>query len=233
MTKYKYPKHVALIMDGNRRWAREHKLPVFEGHRIGEQKIEPIVDKAIEMGIKYLTFWAFSTENWKRAEKEVGFLMSLFRIVLEKKVKLFHKKNVKLRILGDISKFPKDIQQKISEWTEIMKNNKTITVNMALNYGGRDEIIRAINKMRSNSKFLIPNSQITISQFSEFLDNSGQPDPELIIRTGGVKRLSGFMLWQSEYSEFYFSDINWPDFTPQEFEKAVDYYMKVERRFGK
>jgi undecaprenyl diphosphate synthase len=245
-------KHVGIIMDGNRRWARERNLPVFEGHRVGEQKIEPIIDKAILIGISHLTFWAFSTENWKRNEKEIHFLLNLFRIVLEKKISIFHEKNVKLNIIGDISKFPKDIRLSTAQWMEKTRNNKKITVNIALNYGGRDEIIRAISKMRSNSNSSrhsgihdsvilknsgtesgqFPISNFDNSYFNRFLDTAGQPDPELIIRTGGVKRLSGFMLWQSEYSELYFSDLNWPDFSVPEFEKAIDYYTGCQRRFG-
>jgi undecaprenyl diphosphate synthase len=226
------PKHVAIIMDGNRRWAKEHKLPIFEGHRIGEQKIEPVIDRAIELSIPYLTFWAFSTENWKRKEKEINFLMNLFRVVLEKKINKFHEKSVKINIIGDLSKFPSDIQKKTRNWIEKTKNNLRITVNIALNYGGRDEIIRAFDKMRTNSKHKAQNSKLNVIDFEKYLDTAGQPDPDLIIRTGGVKRLSGFMLWQAEYSELYFSDINWPDFTLEEFEKAVNYYMNCQRRFG-
>lgn len=227
-------------MDGNRRWARNKKLPEFEGHRIGEQKIEPIIDTAIELGIPYLTFWAFSTENWYRSKKEVAFLMGLYRNDLNKKVDSFHAKNVRIKIIGNLSMFPKDLQEKTARWVERTKNNKKITVNIALSYGGRDEIIRAIGKWRENPKSENPassagrqKSKLTEDEFSKYLDTSGQPDPDLLIRTGGEKRLSGFLLWQLEYAELYFTDVLWPDFTPFEFKLAIDDFVNRQRRFGK
>jgi undecaprenyl diphosphate synthase len=227
------PKHVALIMDGNRRWARKKGLPIFEGHKVGEERIEPIIDTAIDMGIPYLTFWAFSTENWSRSKLEVNFLLRLYRGQLDKKVDSFHKKNVKLNIIGNILMFPKDIQEKTRAWMEKTKNNNKITVNLALSYGGRDEIIRAIDKLRANSKFKIQNSKLRKEDFEEYLDTAGQPDPDLLIRTGGEMRLSGFMLWQLEYTELYFTEVFWPDFTPVEFKKAIEEYQNRIRRFGK
>jgi undecaprenyl diphosphate synthase len=226
------PKHVAFIMDGNRRWAKEHRYPLFQGHRIGESRIEPLIDEAILQGITHLTFWAFSTENWNRTKREVGFLLTLFRTVLNTHVNRFHQKNVKLLIIGDISKFPADIQQKIHGWEEKTKNNTKITVNIALSYGGRDEIIRAINTLRKNSKFQIPNSSVTDKDLEKYLDTAGQPDPDLMIRTGGEKRLSGYLLWQSEYTELYFIETYWPDFTVPEFQKALKEYAQRQRRFG-
>ena len=220
------PKHVALIMDGNRRWAREKRLPDLEGHRKGEERIEPIVDTAIEMGITHLTFWAFSTENWKRSKTEVSFLMRLYRENLHKKVDSFHKKNVRVIVIGNLSMFPKDIYRLTQEWMEKTKNNTTITVNIALSYGGKDEIIRAINKWHKKL-------EITKEEFEKYLDTAGQPDPDLLIRTGGEKRLSGFLLWQLEYAELYFTDTYWPDFTPERFRKAIEEYQKRQRRFGK
>lgn len=228
----KNPSHVAIIMDGNRRWARMHGFSVFEGHRRGEECTEPLIDEAITIGIPYLTFWAFSTENWGRSKPEVQFLIKLFRTVLDRKVDKFHRKNVKLNVIGDLTKFPEDLQRKAEEWMKQTRNNKKITVNIALNYGGRDEIIRAISKYK-NSQLTTNNSQLTFQEFEKFLDTAGQPDPELIIRTGGVKRLSGFMLWQSQYAELYFTDLNWPDFTPVEFRKAIEYFHHCQRRFGK
>lgn len=227
MPKIQLPQHIAIIMDGNRRWAKEKGLPEFEGHRIGEEKIEPIVDTAIEMDIGYLTFWAFSTENWYRSKKEVAFLLNLYRNQLHKKVDSFHKKNVRVNVIGDINMFPEDIQKKTKQWIEKTKNNKKITVNIALSYGGRDEIIRTINKW---SKRATP---LTIQQFSNFLDTAGQPDPDLLIRTGGEKRLSGFLLWQLEYAELYFTDVYWPDFTPKELKYAIEDFQNRQRRFGK
>ncbi|MCL4338422.1 polyprenyl diphosphate synthase [Patescibacteria group bacterium] len=229
--KLHIPKHVAIIMDGNRRWAKEKGLPSFEGHRIGEEKIEPIVDKAIELGIKNLTFWAFSTENWNRTKKEVSFLMNLYRRQLNKKVDNFHKKNVKVNVIGNITMFPEDIQRKTAKWMEKTKDNTRITVNIALSYGGRDEIIRAIEKWQI--KFGKSKSKLTKEEFEKYLDTAGQPDPDLLIRTGGEKRLSGFLLWQMEYAEFYFTDAYWPVFTPEEFMKAIIDYSGRMRRFGK
>ena len=229
----KIPHHVALIMDGNRRWAREKRLPDLEGHRKGEERIEPIVDTAIEMGITHLTFWAFSTENWKRSEREVSFLMRLYRENLHKKVDSFHKKNVRVKVIGNLSMFPKDIYKLTQDWMEKTKNNTTITVNIALSYGGKDEIIRAINKWHKKSAVSSQNSEITKEEFEKFLDTNGQPDPDLLIRTGGEKRLSGFLLWQLEYAELYFTDTFWPDFTPERFKEAIEEYNRRQRRFGR
>ena len=223
------PKHIALIMDGNRRWAKKNHLSLFEGHRRGEEMLEPLIDTAIKIGIPYLTFWAFSTENWYRDKREVDFLLNLFRYNLDRKVDNFHRKNVRLNIMGTLENFPADLINKTKDWLEKTKNNKAITVNIALSYGGRDEIIRAVNKWcQSNPK--IP---LTKETFMKYLDTSGQPDPDLLVRTGGEMRLSGFLLWQLEYAELYFTSVYWPDFTPREFKKAVKFYQDRHRRFGK
>lgn len=227
------PKHVAIIMDGNRRWAKLKGLSPLEGHKKGEEAIEPIVDAAVSLGIPYLTFWAFSTENWHRSRKEVSFLMRLYRENLEKKVDSFHRKNVRVNVIGNILMFPADIQRKTKKWMEKTKNNKNLTVNIALSYGGKDEIIRAINKWYLNQEPETLNQELTKDEFAKYLDTAGQPDPELLIRTGGEKRLSGFLLWQLEYTELYFTDIYWPDFTTEEFKKAIDEYQHRQRRFGK
>ncbi|KKS46887.1 di-trans,poly-cis-decaprenylcistransferase [Candidatus Gottesmanbacteria bacterium RIFCSPLOWO2_02_FULL_42_29] len=223
-------KHIALIMDGNRRWAKKHNLPTLEGHRLGEERIEPLVDCAIEMGISYLTFWAFSTENWHREKREVKFLMKLYRTLLDRKADSFHKKNVRINCIGNLSLFSSDLQAKTKRWMEQTKNNKLITVNLALNYGGKDEIIRAVNKWQKENK---KNQELTKDILADYLDSAGQPDPDLIIRTGGEKRLSGFLMWQSEYSELYFTRTYWPDFTPLKFRLAIAEYKRRQRRFGK
>src|SRR3989338_3683683 len=215
----KIPQHIALIMDGNRRWARLKKIPQLEGHRRGEEAIEPIIDRCIELKIPYLTFWAFSTENWYRDKKEVNFLLNLFRHNLDRKIDSFHRKNVRLKIIGNLQKFPRDLVVKTEKWIDKTKNNKGITVNLALSYGGRDEIIRAVKKIPPKQL-----SNLTVRQFSKFLDTASQPDPDLLIRTGGEKRLSGFLLWQLEYAELYFTPAYWPDFTPGEFDKALNFY---------
>lgn len=227
------PKHIGIIMDGNRRWAKSNKMPVVRGHFHGEKAIEPIIDMAIERGISTLTFWAFSTENWHRERKEVFFLISLLRQMLDRRFKAFHLKQVKVKVIGDISSFPTDIQKKINEWIEKTKFNTKITVNFALSYGGRDEIIRAIKKWHKNSRLKKQKQELTKEEFENYLDTAGQPDPELIIRTGGEKRLSGFLLWQVEYAELYFTDILWPDFTPEQFLIALDEFDHRQRRFGK
>lgn len=227
------PKHIALIMDGNRRWARENGLPEMEGHRRGEQRIEPLVDTAMELGITHLTLWAFSTENWNRTPKEVRFLLNLYRHLLHKKVDAFHKKNVRVRVIGNLGKFPKDIQKKTAGWMEKTKNNTGITVTIALSYGGRDEILRAINTWKSSQGSAVRDQQITKESLEKCLDTVGQPDPDLLIRTGGEQRLSGFLLWQLEYAELYFTETLWPDFTQQRFKEAIEEYGKRQRRFGK
>jgi undecaprenyl diphosphate synthase len=226
----KIPEHVAIIMDGNRRWAAQRHLGAVAGHRAAaEDAIEPIVDRALELGVKFLTFWAFSTENWKRDKAEIRGLMKVFRNLLAKKVKRLHKKGVKLNILGDLSRFPQDIAKKILNGLKETSHNKKITVSFALNYGGRPEIVRAVKKM---VKSKIPPRKITEKLFSTYLDTADLPDPDLIIRTGGELRLSGFLPWQSVYAEFYFTPVLWPDFSPEELNKALASYQGRHRRFG-
>ncbi len=225
--------HVAIIMDGNRRWARAKGLGAINGHEhVVNNVIEPLVDRCIELGIPYLTFWAFSTENWERDKAEVEGIMHLFRIAFEKKVEDLHKKGVKLNILGVIDRFPKDIANQAKRWVEISKNNTNITVSFALNYGGRSEIVHAMKKMFSENSQLNP-EKITEDFFAEYLDTTGIPDPELIIRAGGQLRLSGFMPWQSVYSELYFTDMLMPDFTAKDLDTALEEFVSRQRRFGK
>jgi undecaprenyl diphosphate synthase len=223
------PKHVAIIMDGNRRWAQKNKLTLLAGHRKAALDIiEPLVDTAIANNISHLTLWAFSTENWNREEVEVNGLMTLFREVLTDNIERFHKKGVRVRTIGDLSKFPVDIINGLEEGREKTKNNSTITLTFALNYGGRDEIIRAIKKLKEDKI-----DSLDQEKFSELLDTAGLPDPDLLIRTGGEQRLSGFLAWQSVYAELYFTDVLFPDFSPIEFEKAVAEFKNRQRRFGK
>jgi undecaprenyl diphosphate synthase len=234
LDRQKLPRHVALIMDGNRRWARERGLSPLKGHLEGEKRIEPIVDRAIELGISYLTFWAFSTENWKRTKREVDFLLNLYRRNLAKTVDNFHRKNVRMNVIGNLEMFPRDIQEKTKEWTGRTKDDSRITVNIALSYGGRDELLRAVGKLVAeipNPKSQIPKLDERI--FSQYLDTVGQPDPDLLIRTGGEFRLSGFMSWQIAYTELYFTEKYWPDFRVAEFDKAIAEYQRRQRRFGR
>lgn len=224
------PKHVAMIMDGNRRWAAKRGLGAVEGHRqAAEEAIEPIIARAAEMGIKYVTFWAFSTENWKRDRREIQGIMKIFRDVLKKKIEKLNKKGVRLHILGDLSKFPKDIAKKVMGGVEETDRNTKITATFALNYGGRPEIVRAVRKIVKEG---VPLKKIDEKLFTTYLDTNGMPDPDLVIRTGGELRLSGFLPWQSAYAEYYFTPVLWPDFSPKEFEKAVASYKRRSRRFG-
>ncbi len=221
------PKHVAIIMDGNRRWSRAHKLPVLEGHRrVATEVLESLVERGAKLGVKYMTFWAFSTENWGRSPQELKGIM----MILRKSVGFFggrmHKKGVKLRTIGNLSKFDPDIQDAIEKVVKLTEHNTRITVILALNYGGRDEMVRAM-RMIDTAK------NMTEEKFSALLDTAGIPNPELIIRTGGEQRLSGFLLWQSEYSELYFPAWYMPDFTPARLDAAIQEFAKRKRRFGK
>jgi len=229
------PQHVAIIMDGNRRWAKKRGLVAIAGHAEAVDKtVENIIERAGELGVKYLTLWAFSTENWGREKDEVDGLMNLFRKALMNKVEKFIAQGAKLRLIGDMSRFAPDIQEGMKKAIEASNKNDKITVTFALNYGGRDEILRAIKKMYEeirNSSFEIRN--LDEKHFSSFLDIAGMPDPDLIIRTGGEQRMSGFLMWSAAYSELYFTDTLFPDFTPAEFDKAIEDYQGRQRRFGK
>ncbi len=242
--KERLPRHVAIIMDGNRRWARKRGLDILRGHDyVVDKTIEPIVDRCIELEIPYLTLWAFSTENWRRSSREVNGLMRIFRKVLHKKMEDLMTKGVRLETIGDLERFPKDIRELAERWVESSKNNQKIKVVLALNYGGRDEIIRAIEKMwhalritegSVSLRGTLPPSCVQIEkEFEKYLDTAGMPDPDLIIRTGGAKRTSGFMPWQAVYSEWYFTETYMPDFTVNKFDEALVEFVKRERRFGK
>lgn len=229
-------KHIAVIPDGNRRWARSKGLPTFEGHRTAAEKILPeLIEKASKLNIPFFTFWALSTENLKdRSKKEVENLLNLMRFFLKRRLNEFIKKDIKLDIIGNISELPEDLQRDIEQAVKKTKNNKKITFILAINYGGKDEIIRAIKKIVNfNPPMTGQILNLDKKTFAKFLDTKNIPDPDLIIRTGGEQRLSGFMLWQSEYSEFYFSEKYFPDFNSKELEKAVKDYSFRQRRFGK
>ena len=217
-------------MDGNRRWARSHGLDPVKGHeQAAKNAIEPLIQKCVDLGIGFVTFWAFSTENWKRDEQELKGLFDVFRFALGSLALRFIQKGCRLRILGDINRFPKDIAKKSLEMIAKSSKNQKITVTFALNYGGRDEILRAIKKI-INEK--ISTDKINEELFSSYLDTAGIPDPDLIIRTGGEKRLSGYLPWQSVYSELYFTPVLFPDFTPDQLSLAIDDFFKRDRRFG-
>lgn len=224
------PKHVAIIMDGNRRWARARNLDPVKGHeQAAKQAIEPLIEKCTELGIPFVTFWAFSTENWKRDETELKELFNIFRFALGSLALRFISRGAKLRILGDINRFPKDIAEKSLEMINQSSKNNKITVTFALNYGGRDEILRAVKKIITEK---IPAGEVTEEVFSSHLDTAGIPDPDLIIRTGGDKRTSGYLPWQAVYAELFFTPTLFPDFTPDELEKALGDFAQRDRRFG-
>ena len=226
------PIHVAIIPDGNRRWAREKKLPVFEGHRKGYQRIVEIIKKAREMNIKILTIWGFSTENWQRDKKEVNYLMKLSENMIDKNLKEAIKEKSRIIHLGRKDRFSQRLREKIINAEEKTRAFTKYYLCIALDYGGRDEIIRAIQKVQSlKSKAQSP----TEDNFNQFLDTKDLPQPntDLIIRTSGELRTSGFMIWQSAYSEYILIDKYFPDFSPNEFEKTIEDYSLRERRFGK
>ncbi|NCP47106.1 di-trans,poly-cis-decaprenylcistransferase [Candidatus Collierbacteria bacterium CG10_big_fil_rev_8_21_14_0_10_43_36] len=223
-------KHIAIMMDGNRRWARARGLNPVKGHQFAaNHTIEPLIEKCVDLGIPYVTFWAFSTENWKREEKEVKGILEIFRLAFGTLALRFIKRGAKLNLLGDMSRFPEDISKKSLDMLTRSANNNKITVSFALNYGGRDEIVRAVKKIITDK---IPADQITEEVFSSHLDTEGIPDPDLIIRTGGEQRTSGYLPWQSVYSELYFTPTLFPDFTPDKLMEAIDDFAKRDRRFG-
>ena len=229
----KMPKHIAIIMDGNGRWATKRALPRKAGHKAGAEALEKIIYAAKDMGLEHLTVYAFSTENWKRSEEEVGAIMDLLRMYLKNYFKKFLNDNVRMDVIGDISRLDKDIQEAILEIEEISKEKTGLSVHIALNYGGRDEIRRAVAKIAADvAEGKLNAADVTEDNITNALDTAGTPDPELLIRTSGEERISNFLLWQIAYSEFYFSEMLWPDFNKTELQKAIYYYQNRERRFG-
>lgn len=226
----KIPRHVAIILDGNGRWAKSKGMPRNYGHTMGAKNVEVILRAADELGIEYVTMYAFSTENWNRPAGEVEALMKLLNSYLKNCVKTAKKNNMQVRVIGDISGLDEDFQKKIRILEEESKQNTGLHFQIAINYGSRDEMIRAMQKM---AKEQLSPEEITEERFSEYLDTDGIPDPDLLIRTSGELRLSNYLLWQLAYSEFYFTDVPWPDFTPEELRKAVEDYSGRDRRYGK
>ncbi|HCO27921.1 MAG TPA: isoprenyl transferase [Lachnospiraceae bacterium] len=227
------PQHVAIIMDGNGRWAKKRFMPRSYGHVQGSKVVEKVIRAAGEMGIKYLTVYAFSTENWKRPEEEVGTLMKLLNNYLDDCIKKCKKNNMRVKVIGEIHRLSPELQEKIVRLEEESKEYDGIQFTMALNYGSRDEMVRAMRKMTADvKKGVIAEEEITEELFASYLDTAGMPDPDLMIRTSGEERLSNFMMWQLAYTEFYFTDVLWPDFGKEELIKAVEYYNGRDRRFG-
>ena len=229
----KVPQHIAIILDGNGRWAKAKGMPRNYGHAQGSKNVERICEEAWRMGIKYLTVYAFSTENWSRPESEVAALMKLLRNYMKTCVKTAEKSDMKMRVIGDIDPLDDDIKRRIRELEEATVDNGGLNFTIALNYGSRDEIVRASRKMAEDcAEGRLDPESIDETVFESYLDTHGIPDPDLMIRTSGEQRLSNYLLWQLAYSEFYFTDVPWPDFTKEELEKAVEEYNHRHRRFG-
>lgn len=226
----KIPQHIAIILDGNGRWAKSKGMPRNYGHTVGAKNVETILRAAGEMGIRYVTMYAFSTENWNRPVDEVDALMKLLNSYLKNCIKTARKNNLKVRVIGDISRLDEEMQKKISELEKESANNTGLQFQIALNYGSRDEMVRAMRRMAEDK---VAPEDITEERFSEYLDTKDIPDPDLLIRTSGEQRLSNYLLWQIAYSEFYFTDVPWPEFSPEELKKAVEAYSARDRRYGK
>ncbi len=227
------PRHVAIIMDGNGRWAQKHKLPRSAGHQQGVEAIRDVIKKASQLKIQVITLYAFSTENWKRPEEEVSFLMKLLVEYLKKEIEELHKQNVMIRTIGDLSAFPERIQREIDKAKEKTAGNNGLIMNIGLNYGARNEIVRALKRIAENYKEqTIAFDDLTEEMIGSYLDTSGLPDPDLLIRTSGEKRISNFLLWQIAYAELYFTDVLWPEFRGEDLVEAIVDYQLRQRRFG-
>lgn len=227
------PKHIAIILDGNGRWAKSKGMPRNYGHAQGSKNVEMICEEAYRMGVQYLTVYAFSTENWTRPKDEVDALMKLLRSYMKTCLKTAEKNQMCVRVIGDKTGLAKDLQEKIEELENATKENTGLHFQVALNYGSQDEMLRAMNSiMRDMDEGRLEKGEITKELFEQYLDTSGIPMPDLLIRTSGEQRLSNFLLWQLAYTEFYFADVHWPDFSKEELSKAIAAYEKRDRRYG-
>ena len=230
--RMRVPNHIAIILDGNGRWAKKRGMPRSYGHVKGCENLEDICEVAKELGVKYLTVYAFSTENWKRSKEEVDGLMKLFRNYLKKCIKISQKNNMRVKVIGDVSAFDPDIQESIAKLENFSKDFTELHFQIALNYGSRDEITRAVNRMLEDQKAGKLETPVEEETISNYLDTAGIPDPDLMIRTSGELRLSNYLLWQLAYTEFYFTDVPWPDFKRDELVKAIEKYNERDRRYG-
>lgn len=227
------PNHIAIILDGNGRWAKAKGMPRSYGHVKGCANLETICDHMKELGVKYLTVYAFSTENWKRSREEVEGLMKLFRNYLKKCIKIAEKNRMRVKVIGDITAFDKDIQDRVRQLEEFSKDYTELHFQIALNYGSRDEILRGVRRLAKDAADnKIDPDRIDERLFESYLDTAGIPDPDFMIRTSGELRLSNFLLWQMAYTEFYFTDVAWPDFDKAELIKAIEKYNERDRRYG-
>ena len=227
------PQHIAIILDGNGRWAKAKGMPRNYGHAQGSKNVEKICEAAYKMGVKYLTVYAFSTENWSRPKSEVDALMKLLRNYMKTCLKTAEKNRMRVRVIGDKTGLDEDIRTRIKELEEATKNNGGLNFQIAINYGSRDELVRGIRRLAQDC---VDNKQdpaeITEAVIERYLDTHGIPDPDLLIRTSGELRLSNYLLWQLAYAEFYFTDVPWPDFSKEELEKAIEQYNSRDRRYG-
>ncbi len=225
----KIPQHVAIIMDGNGRWAQEKGLPRISGHKAGTENLREVIEASVEFGIQYLTIYAFSTENWKRPQEEVQGLMGIFKTMLDRELNNLHENGVQLRHFGYLDQIEKNLKKKVLEAIELTKDNQTLILNVAFNYGGRDEVLRAIQAIIKDG---LPPEKVDEDLFSTYLYSAGCPDPDLIIRTSGEFRCSNFLIWQGAYSEWYFTPTYWPDFGREDLHEALIDYNRRERRYG-
>ena len=229
----KIPQHVAIILDGNGRWAKSKGMPRNYGHTVGAKNVETVCQAAHDMGIKYLTLYAFSTENWNRPDNEVNALMKLLESYLKNCIKTADKNNMRVRVIGEVSAFDQDIQESIARLEQYSQKYDEIYFQIALNYGSRDEIIRGIRKLAQDAADgKVKPEEIDEHVFDNYLDTAGVPDPDLLIRTSGEQRLSNFLMWQLAYTEFYFTDVAWPDFHKAELVQAIEKYNQRDRRYG-
>lgn len=226
------PNHVAIILDGNGRWAKARGMPRNYGHIQGARTVEVICEEAYKMGIRYLTVYAFSTENWSRPKDEVDQLMKLLRSYMKNCRQTAAKNNMRVRVIGDVTGLAPDLQEAIASLEEATKDYTGLNFQVAINYGSRDEMIRAVNHIIRDVKSGTISEDITEEIFEQYLDTKGIPAPDLLIRTSGEQRVSNFLLWQLAYTEFYFTEVNWPDFSRKELEKACEAYGRRDRRFG-
>lgn len=228
------PQHIAIIMDGNGRWAKKRLQPRFMGHRAGVKTVTDVVKRCAQLNVKVLSLFAFSSENWRRPSKEVSLLMELFGHALDNQVKKLHENNIQFRIIGDVSKFSTNLQKKISEAEQLTAKNTGLIVNIAANYGGRWDICQSVRQLASKvlSGELEPDS-ISEEDIQSHLSTADLPEPDLFIRTGGEQRVSNFLLWQLAYTEFYFTDVLWPEFDAKQLDLAIDSFTHRERRFGR
>ena len=228
----KLPRHIAIILDGNGRWAKKRGLPRTAGHAVGAETFRKIALYCREIGVEYLTVYAFSTENWKRSEEEVGTIMKILNKYLLEAIETMERDQIRMKVLGDTSGLSPELQKLVAETDEISTHYKGFQANLCINYGGRDEIVHAAEQYARDRAEGREKGPLTEERFGSYLYSAGIPDPDLLIRPGGEQRISNFLLWQCAYAEFYFTDVLWPDFSPEELEKAIAAYQGRDRRYG-